>query len=58
MATNKTVRLVVESVPDYVERMLRIKAAKAGHNSLADYLRKQFSEEYKTWRDNNNQTGR
>lgn len=56
MPTEKTVRLVVEGIPDYVERMLRVKAAKAGHNSLADYLRKRFIEEYEAWETNNHQT--
>lgn len=56
MAEQKTVRLVVEGIPIEHERMLRVKAAKAGHNSLADYLRKRFSEEYETWGNNRTQT--
>ena len=49
MTTDKTIRLVVEGIPDAVERMLRIKASMAGHNSLADYLRKRFIEEHEAW---------
>lgn len=56
MTTDKTIRLVVEGIPDAVERMLRVKAAKAGHNSLADYLRKRFIEEFEAWRNPKSET--
>ena len=50
MTERKTVRLVVEGVPIEQERMLRVKAANNGHNSLAAYLREQFSKEYDNWK--------